>query len=208
MTDVLRLARGMTFKNAAADLPLGGGKAVILGDPARDKTPELLAAIGRAREELRAEIVAPTVMYDVDADIYAPCAVGAILNETTIPRLSVSVVAGGANNQFATREDGDRLHARGILYAPDHDADGGGIINVAVEILQAEDRAPWVGARLDALAVTMDRILTEAASGTSAPTGSPKRSWPSWSAPDTDIAATCFFVARSPPQGAVNAPGQ
>lgn len=68
-----------------------------------------------------------------DADVLAPCALGAILNERTIPQLKVSIVAGGANNQLETHADGQRLSDAGILYAPDYAINGGGIINVSCE---------------------------------------------------------------------------
>lgn len=268
--DVLRLSRGMTFKNAAADLPLGGGKAVILGDPSRDKTSAMLRAMGRAVRSLSgrywtaedmgmttadmavlatetsfvaglgdgafasgdpspvtargvfnairraarhqlgaetldgltvavqglghvgwhlcallhgegarlivtdidaarvagavaewsAEAVAEDDIYSAGADIFAPCAIGAILNDRTIPDLRATIVAGAANNQLATPEDGKRLASRGILYAPDFVANGGGIINVAAEILKISDRPAWVAKKLDALDQTMEAILT------------------------------------------------
>jgi len=273
LEDALRLSRGMTFKNAAAGLPLGGGKAVIIGDPARDKTPEMLATFGRAVEALggrywtaedmgmtpadmarvgtetrfvagladgpfasgdpspvtargifnairttarhrfgspdltglrvavqglghvglhlcdllhragaelivsdlddsavgavqarfAARVVAPDAILKVEAEILAPCAIGAVLNEVSIPDLRVQAVAGGANNQLATAEDGARLQARGILYAPDYIANGGGIINVATEILRIADRPAWVAEKLEELDATMDRTLTRAA---------------------------------------------
>jgi leucine dehydrogenase len=68
-----------------------------------------------------------------DADVFAPCALGAILNEQSIPKLKVSIIAGGANNQLETDADGQRLTDAGILYAPDYVINGGGIINVASE---------------------------------------------------------------------------
>ena len=68
-----------------------------------------------------------------DADVLAPCALGAILNEQSIPRLKVSIVGGGANNQLETPADGQRLSDAGILYAPDYVINGGGIINVTCE---------------------------------------------------------------------------
>ncbi|MFC3612393.1 Glu/Leu/Phe/Val dehydrogenase [Lutimaribacter marinistellae] len=273
LEDALRLSRGMTYKNAAADLPLGGGKAVIIGDPRKHKSPGLLAAFGEAVEALDgrywtaedmgmtpadmaiigtrtrfvagladgayasgdpspvtargiynairtaarhrfgsdalagrrvavqglghvgmhlcallddagasltvadvaesavaeavsrfgATPVSPEAILSVEADILAPCAIGAILHENTIRDLHVSVVAGGANNQLATAEDAGRLHARGILYAPDFVANGGGIINVATEILRVDARQNWVAEKLAALDLTMDRILTRAA---------------------------------------------
>ncbi|WP_425043296.1 Glu/Leu/Phe/Val family dehydrogenase [Primorskyibacter sp. S87] len=272
LDDALRLSRGMTYKNAAAGLPLGGGKAVIIADPAKDKSPELLRAFGRAVDSLNgqywtaedmgmtpgdmaeigtetryvaglangafasgdpspitargifnaivttarhrfgwkdlrkatvsvqglghvgyhlcslltaagaklivtdidpehvariarefsARAFGPDEIFAVEADIFAPCAIGAILNETTIPMLKTGVVVGGANNQLATDQDGQRLHDRGILFAPDFVANGGGIINVATEILQISNGEAWVASRLEALDQTMDRILSRA----------------------------------------------
>ena len=78
-----------------------------------------------------AEIVAPDAIYDVAADIYAPCALGATLNPQTLDRLKVKAVCGAANNQLATADIGDELFKRGVLYAPDYVINGGGIINVA-----------------------------------------------------------------------------
>lgn len=68
-----------------------------------------------------------------DADVLAPCALGAILNQESILKLRVSIVAGGANNQLATKADGQRISDAGILYAPDYVINGGGIINVSCE---------------------------------------------------------------------------
>ncbi|WP_127900111.1 Glu/Leu/Phe/Val family dehydrogenase [Solirhodobacter olei] len=271
--DVLRLSRGMTFKNAAAGLPLGGGKAVIIGNPAVEKPTGLLEIFGLAIQTLTgrywtaedmgmtpddmalvahgtrfvagrvdgayasgdpspvtargifnairvtarhrfgsadlegrrvavqgvghvglhlcallsdagadlivadsdaaaaeaakaafgAEVVAPEAILAAEADILAPCAVGAVLNETTIPRLRVSAVAGGANNQLASAADGKRLQMRGILYAPDFVANAGGIINVATEILKVRDRDRFVAKGLAAAEETLDRIFTRAA---------------------------------------------
>ncbi|MDZ7711094.1 MAG: Glu/Leu/Phe/Val dehydrogenase dimerization domain-containing protein [Roseovarius sp.] len=272
LEDVLNLSRGMSYKNTAAGLPLGGGKAVIIGDPARDKTPELLRAMGRAidalegrywtaedmgmspddmaeiaretryvagrdqgahasgdpspvtaqgvlsamragaaqvwgRGDLRgrhvavqglghvgwhlvrllheagarlsvadmdgaraattaaefgAELVEPGAIHAVEADILAPCAIGGVLNEGTIPEIRAAMICGAANNQLATPEDADRLHARGILYLPDYVANGGGIINVSAEILEIGDRDGWVSGRLDAIEANMARILEQA----------------------------------------------
>ena len=273
LADVLALSRGMTYKNAAADLPLGGGKAVIMGDPRRDKTTAMLRAMGRAvarldgrywiaedmgmspedmaviRQEtgfvaglidglhasgdpspvtaegvLRAmrlgarhrfgdpdltgrrvalqglghvgrhlctllhdagaglcvadpvasnvrwaeadcgtTIVDPAEIHAVEADIFAPCAIGGTVNPETVPALRAGLVAGAANNQLSGEGCADALHGRGILYLPDYVANGGGIINAAAEILRIADRGPWVSARLDALEDTMARILDRAA---------------------------------------------
>lgn len=242
--DALRLARGMTYKNAAAGLNIGGGKAVILGDPNKDKNPEMFRAFGRFVESLNgryitaedvgtteqdmdlihletdyvtgtspgsgssgdpspvtaygiykgmqaaakeafgssslanrtiaiqgvgnvayhlcehlhkegahlivtdinkkaveravkdfnAKAVAPEEIYDVECDIYSPCALGATLNDDTISRLKAKVVAGSANNQLAESRHGDMLHEKGIIYAPDYVINAGGVINVADEL--------------------------------------------------------------------------
>jgi leucine dehydrogenase len=243
--DVLRLSRGMTYKAAAAGLDLGGGKAVIIGDPSRDKSEELLRAYGRFIESLGGRYVtaedvgtstadmnivrretrfaagvspslggsgdpspvtargvylgmlacaeeawhehslrgrtvavqgvgkvgnalvkllveeggAHVVVSDVDVDsvaravrefgadtvpadrihavecdIFAPCALGAVVNDTTIPQLRCRVVAGSANNQLATPQHGKELADLGILYAPDFVINAGGLINVADEL--------------------------------------------------------------------------
>ncbi|UWQ61311.1 amino acid dehydrogenase [Leisingera caerulea] len=272
LTDVKRLSEGMTYKNAAAGLTLGGGKAVIIGDPAKDKTPDLLRAfaraiegldgryitaedmgmspadmailadetrfvagladgefasgdpspitargifnairttrahkhgsrdlsgvtvsvqglghvgwylcqflheagarlvvtdidesrVERAIEEFGAKAVPLAEIYSAEADVFAPCAIGGILNARTIPQLKADIVAGGANNQLATAEDGAALHDRGILYAPDFVANGGGIINVATEIQKIKDREGFVAEKLQALDETMAAILTQA----------------------------------------------
>ncbi len=239
LDDVLRLSRGMTYKNALADLPLGGGKAVIIADPKTDKSPTLMEAFARHVESLGglyitaedvgisdtdmevvarhtahvrgiratglgdpspytawgvfcamraavrfatgasslsgltvavqglghvggrvatlahadgarlivadidrervAEIVARTnarvvpvaEIHAVEADVYAPCALGGGLNETTIPDISAEVICGAANNQLRTPADGTALLTRGILYAPDYVVNAGGVISIA-----------------------------------------------------------------------------
>ncbi len=90
-----------------------------------------------ARERAAAmgiEVVAPEDIYDVNCDIFSPCALGGVINEHTIPRLTSRIVAGGANNQLLTDANGDDLHRRGILYAPDYVINAGGIINVSAEV--------------------------------------------------------------------------
>ena len=88
----------------------------------------------RAHRELGAKVVALDAIFDVDCDVFAPCALGSALNDETIPRLKARVVAGAANNQLALPRNGDDLHARGILYAPDYAINAGGLINVAQEV--------------------------------------------------------------------------
>ena len=278
LTDALRLAEGMTYKNAAAGLPLGGGKAVIIGD-ASQKTAAQLLTFARAintlegdywtaedmgmnpsdmsllatetkfvaglpdgphasgdpspitargifnsikvtakhrfgSEDLTSRTVAvqglghvgtylceflhkagakliiadinskrvatlaakydaqtagPDDILTVNADILAPCAIGAILNADSIAKLNVAAVCGGANNQLATPEDGVRLHARGILYAPDFVANAGGIINVATEVLATGNRTAYVNEKLSAVESTLDRIFARAKTMDSSP---------------------------------------
>lgn len=250
ITDVLRLARGMSYKNAAAGLDLGGGKAIVWGDPAKDKSEALFRALGRqvealggryittedvgtterdigyiaqetrhivglpverggsgdpssatglgiyqamkacAREALGSGDLAgrrvlimglgkvgtylaehlhregavllgtdiheervreaqqrfglkPVTSEEVfgqECDIFAPCALGGILNGESIPRLRCAVVCGAANNQLLTEEDGDVLQRRGILYGPDYIVNAGGVINLSFEIGRPYDR--------------------------------------------------------------------
>ncbi|MCM3002407.1 Leu/Phe/Val dehydrogenase [Priestia koreensis] len=242
--DALRLAKGMTYKNAAAGLNLGGGKTVIIGDPKKHKSEELFRAFGRyiqglngryitaedvgttvedmdliyqetdyvtgispafgssgnpspvtafgvyqgmkaaakaafgsdslegkviavqgvgnvaynlcrhlheegaqlivtdinkesvkrAVEEFGAKAVEPDEIYGVECDIYAPCALGATINDQTIPQIKAKVIAGAANNQLKESRHGDMIHEMGIVYAPDYVINAGGVINVADEL--------------------------------------------------------------------------
>ncbi len=269
--DALRLSRGMSFKNAMAGLPLGGGKAVILANESRTKSPEMLAAYGRAVEglggryvtaedvgmsvadmvalsehtrhvaglpvaegnvggdpgphtsygvflgvkaavkralgkdslagvhiaiqgagsvasglarraaaegarisladidrgraeklasEVGGESVAPEAIMTLEADVLSPNALGAILTAESIAALRVPVVAGGANNQLATPEDGQLIHQRGILYAPDYVINAGGIINVSTEYLKDGDQETVRG-RIEQIPVRLEQIWTE-----------------------------------------------
>jgi leucine dehydrogenase len=271
--DALRLSRGMSYKNAMAGLPLGGGKAVILADEARTKTPEMLVAYGQSVEKLSGSyvtaedvgitvpdldlvskhtryiaglpvgegevggdpgphtsygvflgikaavrralgkddlsglhiaiqgagsvaggvarraaaegarisvtdidrpraarlaaevggtVVAPDEIMTIEADVLSPNALGAILTEESIAALRVPVVAGGANNQLATPADGQRIHQRGILYAPDYVINAGGIINVSSEYLRDADAA-GVKARIEQIPVRLEQIWAESA---------------------------------------------
>ncbi|MCD9126872.1 Glu/Leu/Phe/Val dehydrogenase dimerization domain-containing protein [Luteimonas fraxinea] len=244
LNDVLRLSRGMTYKNAVAGLNLGGGKAVIIGDPAADKSEGLFRAFGqfveslggryitaedvgidvndmelvyretqfvtgvhqvhggsgdpspftaygtmqgllaslnrkfgnedvgnysyavqglghvgiefvkllsergakvfvtdinkdrvaRAVGEYGAEAVGLDEIYDVDADVYSPCALGGTVNEKTLPRLKAKIICGAANNQLANNAIGDEVEKRGFLYAPDYAVNAGGVMNISLEI--------------------------------------------------------------------------
>ena len=97
--------------------------------------------VKRVVSEFGATAVASDDIYGVRADIFAPCALGAVINDKTIPQLHVEIVAGAANNQLQDERHGDELHRRGILYAPDYVANAGGVINVYSEL------AGWSSAR-------------------------------------------------------------
>jgi leucine dehydrogenase len=276
LEDVLRLSRAMSYKNAMADLALGGGKSVIIGDSRTAKTPELFEAFGRAVERVGgrywaaedvgtspadmaharkatryiagldghpaasgdpspvtaegvfrgvklavkrvfgggldgvtvaiqgvghvgrflaeklhaegarlivtdvnatalrevaeltgAEVVAPDAIFDADAQVFAPCALGDAVTFQTLDRLKARVVAGGANNQLASPAVGRALYDKGLLYAPDYVINGGGITNVAGEIRALERGeafdAAWVDAKLDRLMATLDEVFARAA---------------------------------------------
>ncbi|KUO96323.1 Leu/Phe/Val dehydrogenase [Ferroacidibacillus organovorans] len=244
ITDALRLARGMTYKAAAAGLDLGGGKTVIIGNAKTDKTEQMFRALGRYIEGLHgryitaedvgttvedmdrihqetryvtgiskaygssgnpspmtaygvfrglkaavkqvygtddlggktvavqglgnvgfglceylhsegaslivtdistdnvqravsqfgAKVVDPNEIASVSCDVFAPCALGAVINDQSIEHLRCQIVAGAANNQLAEARHGDWLHEHGILYAPDYVINSGGLINVADEL--------------------------------------------------------------------------
>ena len=93
------------------------------------------ARVEQMRQRFGARPAGLDEILTVAADVFAPCALGAILDHASIPGLNVSIVAGAANNQLATAEDGERLHAREILYLPDFLVNAGGIISVAREFL-------------------------------------------------------------------------
>jgi leucine dehydrogenase len=274
LVDALRLSRGMSYKNAMAGLPLGGGKSVILADSNRTKTSDMLHAFGKAVDHLggryvtaedvginvadmievarstkyvaglpnsagdvggdpgphtalgvflgikaavkralgkdtlsglhiavqgagsvatgvalhacaegaklsiadvdRAKaqkladatngtVVSPDEILGLEADVVSPNALGAILTEQSIAALKTPVVAGAANNQLATPGDGERLHGRGILYAPDYVINAGGIINVCTEYLGDGD-ASLVRQRIEGIPVRLEQIWAESAS--------------------------------------------
>ena len=112
------------------------------------------ARVDKARKEFGATAVAAEEIVKCEADVLAPCALGATINAQSIPQLKTTIVAGGANNQLETPEDGQRLADAGILYAPDYVINGGGIINVASEYFDDADddevmrRVSEIGPRL------------------------------------------------------------
>lgn len=92
------------------------------------------APLEQAAKEFGATIVEPDAIYDVECDVFAPCALGAVINDTTIPRLKCKIVAGSANNQLEEDRHGAELARKGILYAPDFVINAGGLINVYEEL--------------------------------------------------------------------------
>ena len=103
------------------------GAPIIVTDIDPDK-------VRRVVQEFGASPVPPDAIYDQDADIFSPNALGAVINDQTLPRIKVEIIAGGANNQLAEDRHGDELEKRGILYAPDYVINGGGVINVYGEL--------------------------------------------------------------------------
>jgi leucine dehydrogenase len=112
--------------------------------------------------ELGADAISTDEIMRIEADVLSPCALGAILTQDAIATLNVPIVAGGANNQLATPEDGDRVQARGILYAPDYVINAGGIINVALEHIDGADQ-DTVDAKIAEIPVRLDAIWSETA---------------------------------------------
>jgi leucine dehydrogenase len=108
-------------------------------------------------DECRVEPVPMSQIYDVDADVFSPCAMGGVINEDTLPRLRSRIVAGGANNQLDSEELGTELDRRGILYAPDYAINAGGLLNSASELQgYNEERAIQSVARIRGI---INRIL-------------------------------------------------
>ena len=122
------------------------------------------AALAR---ELGATVVDPEAIMTVAADVFSPCALGAVLTTDSVAALRVAAVAGGANNQLATPADGDALHARGIVYAPDYVINAGGIINVLRHLDGSGDAG--VAARIDGIPARLDMIWNQARATGDAP---------------------------------------
>jgi leucine dehydrogenase len=168
----------------AKELHEAGAKLVV-SDIDADRAKRVVGEIG-------ASAVASDEIYGVESDIFAPCALGAIINDKTIPQLKAEIVVGAANNQLLEERHGDELEARGILYAPDYVANAGGVINVYSEL------AGWTSARsfrkADEIYDTIRRVF-EIARVQEIPTylaadrlaeqriqavGSMVRTWPQW----------------------------
>lgn len=113
------------------------GAKLVVADMDQGRVQQVVDQFGAAAVDIDA-------LMSQDVDIIAPCALGAVFNERSIPEVKASILAGGANNQLENPEDGQRLHDAGILYAPDYVINGGGIINVASEYYgDATDDEVW-----------------------------------------------------------------
>jgi len=92
------------------------------------------ALVQQAVAEYGCTAVGLDEIYDTDADVYSPCALGGTVNETTLPRLKCKIICGAANNQLANEAIGDEVEKRGIVYAPDYAVNAGGVMNISLEI--------------------------------------------------------------------------
>lgn len=144
---------GGVGRSLAAELRRAGARVVVADvDEAR------AAAVA---EETGAEVVGAEAIHAIDADVFAPCALGGVLNQGSIPELRAGIVAGGANNQLRAPEDGARLAERGILYVPDYVANAGGVIT-GVHELRGRPAAEAATA-VEAIHDTTARVLRRAA---------------------------------------------
>jgi leucine dehydrogenase len=142
-----------------AELHAAGARLVVT-DLAADRAHRVAVDFG-------ARVVSPDAIVEVDCDVFAPCALGGVLDAQTIGSLRASVVVGGANNQLCEDADGDLLHARGIVYVPDYVANAGGVITGASELLGWS--AGVAAARIDEIYDTTTDVLTTAATERIAP---------------------------------------
>ena len=129
------------------------GASLLLSDVDRDRAEALAAGLG-------AGTVPPGAVYDTPCDVFAPCAIGGVLDADTVPRLRCRAVAGSANNQLDTPEDAEALHRLDILYAPDYIANSGGAI--AFYMLAQDAPEEEIGRRIDAVEGTLLDVFEQA----------------------------------------------
>jgi len=118
-------------------------------------------SVSRAVEAFGAEAVHPNEIISTRGDVFAPCALGGVINDETIPKLKAQIVAGAANNQLLEERHGTMLRARNILYAPDYVANAGGILNGCIELLGWQ--ADYAAQKVDEIYDTVLRIFESAA---------------------------------------------
>jgi leucine dehydrogenase len=133
------------------------GAVVLVSDTDRAK-------VERLRDELDVTVVDPAEAHRTPADVFSPCALGAVLNQKTIPELACTAVVGAANNQLAEPADAERLEAAGITYAPDFVVNAGGIINITDELSGAGYDRDRALAHVARVADTVREVLEIAAS--------------------------------------------
>ncbi len=143
------------------------GATVLLSDIADEKAQRLAA-------KLDGRVIPAKATYGTPCDVFAPCAIGAILNADTIPELGCRIVAGSANNQLDRIEDAQLLHERAILYAPDYVVNGGGAIAFGMMHLGQTDQEE-IRARVGGIEATLDRIFAQAAAGNESPVHGARR---------------------------------
>lgn len=114
----------------------------------------------KAQEALNATVVSPEEIFDLEVDVFAPCALGAIINANTLPRIKAKVIAGAANNQLSEEALGTELVQRGILYAPDYVINGGGIIDIYHQ--QMDSNADALRAHIEQIGETLEQIYIRA----------------------------------------------
>jgi leucine dehydrogenase len=129
------------------------GAKLLISDVDQDRC-------SRLADELNATVVAPDKIVTSEADILAPCALGGVLNEESIPQIKARLVCGGANNQLRNEADGDALRDRGIIYAPDYVVNSGGIINVVAEYM--DETTEQVRTRVHQIAGRLLTVLAKA----------------------------------------------
>lgn len=136
-----------------ATLLVREGARVVVSDVDADR-------IRQARLELGVEVIESDRIHAADADLFCPCALGAILNDETIEDLQAKVIVGAANNQLAEPRHGERLRQRGILYAPDYVVNAGGLIAVAAELESRPES--WIRDKIEDLTRTLDAVFVAA----------------------------------------------
>lgn len=136
-----------------------------------DLDDERAAAVARA---VGGEVVSPEAVYATECDVFAPCAVGAVLNRSTIPLLRCRIVAGSANNQLEEDDDAERLRERGILYAPDYVVNAGGAMAFGL-INKGLTGREEIEARVRRLGETLSEIFAEADRGEETPLAAARR---------------------------------
>ncbi|HET7314942.1 Glu/Leu/Phe/Val dehydrogenase family protein [Salinisphaera sp.] len=134
----------------------------LLAGGAEVHASDIDVAAGESARRAGARIVPNDEILAADVDVLAPCGIGAVLNERSIPEIRARVIAGAANNQLAGAADAERLMERDIVYAPDFVINAGGLINVADEIDPAGYDGRRVAGRVANIEITLDRIFAEA----------------------------------------------